>query len=68
MIYAPSISNSYGSYAFPSITDAIYDYRKNPASSELIEDIKFQIAVVTYSIQSASSILNEPIDFKRFNR
>ena len=29
MIYAPSISNSYGSDAFASITDAIYNYSEN---------------------------------------
>ena len=71
MIYAPSIFNSYGSNVFPSITDAIYNYKQNQNSScesELIEEIKFQIAIVTYTIQSASSILNEPFDFKRYNK
>lgn len=67
MIFAPSIADAYGSDSFPSITDAIYDYNKNPGSKEIIEEIKLQISIVTFSIYSATSILNEPIDFKRYN-
>ena len=67
MIFAPSIADAYGSDSFPSITDAIYYYNKNPGSKEIIEEIKLQISIVTFAIYSATSILNEPIDFKRYN-
>lgn len=72
MIYAPSISNSYGSDAFASITDAIYNYseNKNDTFSNvllLIEEIKYQISIVIYSIQSATLMLKDPFDFNRYN-
>jgi hypothetical protein len=65
MIFSPSIFNSYGSDFFPSLDDAFYNYRKNPNSLDLKEEIKFQLSVVTFTINSASSILKEPIDFSR---
>ncbi|CAF0930021.1 unnamed protein product [Brachionus calyciflorus] len=65
MIYAPSISDAYGGDVFPSVTDAIYDYKKNP-SKELLEKIKLQISIVIYTIQSACSVLKEHFDFKRY--
>lgn len=66
MIFAPSTSNSYGSDTFPSITDSIYHFKNNQSSSELREKIKLQLSIVTYAIQSASSILKEPTDFRRY--
>ena len=68
MVFAPSIADAYGSDSFPSITDAIYKYKKNPGSSkEIIEEIKLEISIVTFAIYSATSLLNEPIDFNRYN-
>lgn len=66
MIFAPSISNAYGNDVFPSITDAIYNYKKSPNSNELKENIKMQFAMILHSIYQASSILKEPSDFKRY--
>lgn len=66
MISAPSIINSYGSYVFPSVADAIYAYKKNPSSGELLESIKLQYSVLIHSIQSASLVLKEPHNFKRY--
>jgi hypothetical protein len=66
MIFAPSLSNSYGGMQFPSITDAIYNLKKNETSLELKEKLKQELSIVTFAIQSASSILKKPYDFKRY--
>jgi hypothetical protein len=66
MVYSPSIADSYGSDTFPSITDAIYNYKKNLQSKEFLEEIRIQLAIVTFSIQSASSVLKEPLNFERY--
>ena len=39
---------------------------KKSKSLDLIEQIKFQLSILIYTIQSASSILKEPIDFNRY--
>lgn len=66
MIFAPSVINSYGSDVFPAITDAIYLYKKNLNSNKLLEDVKLQYSILLHSIQSASSVLKESYNFKRF--
>jgi hypothetical protein len=76
MIFAPGLADSYGTDTFPSITDAIYLYKKTSSledaddsrrsSAAAIEEIKYQISIVIYSIHSAISILREPTDFRRF--
>ena len=64
MIYAPSITDTYGSDSFPSLTDAIFEYKKDQ-TQENIEKIKFSLSVITYTLHSAISILKDPFDFKR---
>ena len=67
MIYAPSLSNNYGSSVFPGLFDAIYNCKKaNAESGHLVEQIKFQLSIVCYAIQSASSVIKEPLDFQRY--
>ena len=66
MLFAPSLADAYGSDVFPSIYDSIYNYKRNETNAELVEEIKLQISIVTYSIHSAMSILKEPIDFERY--
>ena len=66
MIFAPSTADAYGSDVFPAITDAIYNYKKNTSDPHLVEEIKMQISIVTFSIYSATSILKEPVDFERY--
>ena len=64
MVYAPSVSDSYGGDAFPALTDAIYEY--NQSKTEENENaIKMSLAIIIYAIQSAASILKEPFDFSR---
>ena len=65
MIYAPSISDAYGGDVFPSVTDSIYNYKKTP-SKEKLEQIKYLISIVIYTIQSGSFVLKEHFDFKRY--
>lgn len=66
MIFSPSIIDSYGSDVFPSITDAIYVYKKNPTNDELLEEIRLQYSIIIHAIQAASSILKESCNFKRY--
>ena len=68
MVFAPSLSNSYGSNVFPAVTDAIYDYKKTPGSLQLLEKVKKQCSNLINSIQSASFVLREPSDFIRYSR
>ncbi len=60
----------YGGGAFPSISDAISNYKTNFNESLKIEtfknEIEMQISTVIYSIYSATYILKEPLDFKRY--
>ena len=64
MIFAPSLSDSYGGDSFPSLTDAIYNYNKAPSPSN-VEKIREALAIIIYTINSASYLLNEPADFKQ---
>jgi hypothetical protein len=66
MVFAPSLSNSYGGSTFPGISDAIFNLKKNETSFELREQIKLQLSIVTFAIQSACSVLKEPYDFQRY--
>ena len=67
MIFAPSLADAYGSDSFPSLTDAIYSFKKDGQNSkELVEEIKLELSIVTYAIYSAASILKESHDFKRY--
>lgn len=65
MVFAPSIVNIYASDIFPTITDAIYSYKKMQ-TNELLDNIKLQYSAVIHSLQSASSILKESHNFKRY--
>jgi len=51
---------------FPGLVNAIENYKSNSSSVKLIDDIKLELSIVIYSIQSASSILKEPNDFSRY--
>lgn len=66
MIFAPSVADSYDTDSFPPITDTIKQYRKSDRSSELLKEIKLQISIVTYAIQSATLLIKDPLDFTRY--
>lgn len=68
MLSAPSIYNSYGGDGFPALSDAIFDAigKKNSKNApKYWDDVKKQLSIVIYVIQSASYILDEPIRFER---
>jgi hypothetical protein len=71
-IFAPSEVNKYVGTAFPNVANAIFEYEEaseaNSTTSALdlaLEKIKFNLSVLIYTIQSASSILRESFDFDR---
>ena len=67
MIFAPSLTNNYGTSTFPGLADAIYNCKKaNATNGQLVEQIKFQLSIVCYAIQTACSMLKEPFDFNRY--
>ena len=66
MIYSPSLTNSYGGDVFPILADAIFDYMRTDDKNETtINRIKKGLSIVTYTMNSAISILKEPFDFSR---
>ena len=65
MIFAPSSFDKYSAISFPTLADAYYEYELNKTSTELLEKIKLKLSIVIYTIQSAISILKEPLDFQR---
>jgi hypothetical protein len=62
MLSAPSLYNSYAGSGFPALSDAIFNAIKDPS---LWSEVKKQLSIVIYVINSASSVLDEPISFKR---
>jgi len=64
MLSAPSLINQYGGDGFPALSDAAFEAVQNP-TEENWDKVKFELSVVIYVIHSASSILNEPINFNR---
>ncbi len=61
---APSSKNRYISDLFPFLTNSITLYDKSPGL-DMLENVKMQLSIVIYSINSATSILKEPIEFDR---
>ena len=55
LIFAPDIHNTYASASYPSITDAIFECEQKNCSDW--EEIRFQISLVTHTIQQATVLL-----------
>jgi hypothetical protein len=69
MLSAPSLYNQYGGDGFPALSDSIYNAISAPSGSDvkpLWEEVKKQLSIVIYVIQSGSSILNAPNNFDRY--
>jgi hypothetical protein len=64
MVFSPSVYNTYGGNSFTAISDAILTYEMKQ-ETKLIEEIKEFISIVIHSINAASSVLRDPLDFKR---
>jgi hypothetical protein len=64
MLSAPSLINTYGGDGFPALSDAIFN-ANNFKDTAKWNEVKRQLAIVIYVINSASSILDEPFKFDR---
>ncbi|XP_072045881.1 glutamate carboxypeptidase 2-like [Amphiura filiformis] len=56
IVFAPSSKNSYASSKFPGIVDTMFDIDNNPDPNKW-ELVKQQLAVATFTVQSAASTL-----------
>ncbi len=64
VISAPSLYDQYASDGFPALTDAIYNSMRN--NEENLDEIRKQISILIYAINSACTILDIPDSFERF--
>lgn len=65
---APSPDNKYVSTIFPFVANAIDNLASNKNQSlhnSLLDQVKFQLSILIYSINSATAVLKEPVDFSR---
>ena len=69
MLSAPSLYNQYGGDGFPALSDSIFNAVSATSGTDvkpLWEEVKKQLSIVIYVIQSGSSILNAPNNFDRY--
>ena len=65
MLSAPSLYNSYAGSGFPALSDSIFNAIGNYKDPSLWNEVKKQLSIVIYVINSASSVLDEPVSFER---
>ena len=65
MLSAPSLYDQYAGDGFPALSDAIYNALQNNNDPTLWNEVKNQLSIVIYVINSATSILDEPVSFER---
>jgi hypothetical protein len=65
MLSAPSLYDQYAGDGFPALSDAIYNALQNNKSSDLWNEVKKQLSISIYVINSATSVLDEPVSFER---
>lgn len=65
LISAPSINNQYGGDSFPALSDASFNAVNN-SIFENWEQVKFELSLVIYVINSAINILADPSDFSQY--
>nr|XP_054759641.1 N-acetylated-alpha-linked acidic dipeptidase 2-like [Lytechinus pictus] len=59
IIYAPSSVDSYAGTEFPAIVDSLYLIADDPDQQARWDNVKKQLAILTFTIQSAASTLND---------
>ena len=64
MLSAPSLYDSYAGSGFPALSDSIFN-AFGTDDVKLWNEVKKQLSIVIYVINSASSVLDEPASFKR---
>ena len=65
MLSAPSLYNSYAGSGFPALSDAIFNAIDNFKDASLWNEVKQQLSIVIYAINSAAIVLDEPVSFER---
>ena len=65
MLSAPSLYNSYAGSGFPALSDAIFNAIGNFKDASLWNEVKQQLSIVIYAINSAAIVLDEPVSFER---
>jgi Transferrin receptor-like dimerisation domain len=64
MILAPSIYDSYGGEGFPALSDALFRAIEEESDENWIE-VRKQLSIAIYVVNSASYVLDEPLRFER---
>ena len=59
LIFAPSSVDSYAGDEFPAVVDALYKIDDDPDQETRWNDVRKQLAILIFTIQSAASTLNE---------
>ncbi|XP_035681872.1 putative N-acetylated-alpha-linked acidic dipeptidase [Branchiostoma floridae] len=59
VVYAPSAHNSYAGQAFPGLADAMFDIENAANQTQRWEEVKKQLAIITYTVQSAATAIEE---------
>ena len=68
VIFAPGTADSYSGVTFPGLTDALFRIDSIGVDSERKQqwrEVARQLSILTYFIQSAADLLEEPIDFMK---
>eukprot|EP00057_Strongylocentrotus_purpuratus_P011970 XP_011666444.1 PREDICTED: N-acetylated-alpha-linked acidic dipeptidase 2 [Strongylocentrotus purpuratus] len=59
LIFAPSSVDSYAGDEFPGVVDALYQIDDDPDQETRWNNVRKQLAILTFTIQSAASTLND---------
>lgn len=68
-IFSPSLINKYIGNTFPFVVDSLVDYDEatnTTSKEEMLDRVKLNLSILTFSINSATSIIQEPIQFDNF--
>ena len=64
MLSAPSLYDTYAGDGFPAFSDSIFNTLEN-ANEIIWKEVRRQLSILIYVINSASSVLDDPISFER---
>eukprot|EP00057_Strongylocentrotus_purpuratus_P011959 XP_011666433.1 PREDICTED: putative N-acetylated-alpha-linked acidic dipeptidase [Strongylocentrotus purpuratus] len=59
VIFAPSSVDTYSGAEFPAVIDALYLIDDDPDQETRWNNVRKQLAILTFTIQSAASTLND---------
>ena len=66
VIFAPSAHNSYAGASFPGVVDTLFEIHKLTGEdfAKRLEEVKQQLSIVTFHIQSAAALLQDYDNFQ----